>query len=417
MSRKSRFDTLLVISETFKEMNVNEETLKRTIKSTTFVSLFDNVVDTRQKWKIKYKLSDLLGMIFFVLYKEQTGKAYAIADHIEALEPELTELGLLHDGQIPSHDTILRILTILDTESLIQTTLQRFYDLLLELEEKIPGSKKHKAFDGKEARGTGRSKSAKDPKHNIGTLNVFDTSLGTCITAEDIVDKESEIPKIQELLQNMNKKNTYFTADALHCQKGTCAIIHNGKGKYVLTVKDNQKTLNEEITAKIEKYIPKGKVSRYEIENRVIEILHLPSGYATDGWAGLKTFARMESHTRKNETIYRNFISNSTDDELICDSITHRWSCEKHHWNQDTFFNHDNITYTSTAAVHNLTVLLNLALQLITLYHTFFTPTLRKAKYQVHHHPVECIEKILAVLESDEIIDELKSRLEKKSFK
>lgn len=417
MSRKSRFDTLAVISETFKEMNVDEETLKRTIKSTTFVSLFDDVLDGRQQWKIKYKLSNLLGMIFFVLFKEQTGKAYAIADHIEALQDEFTELGLLHDGQIPSHDTILRILTILNTESLIETTLQRFYDLLKELEDKIPGSKKHQSFDGKEACGTGRSNSTKNPKHNIGSLNIFDTSLGTCVVSEDIVDKESEIPKIQELLSGMNMKNTYFTADALHCQKETCKIINEGHGKYVLTVKDNQKTLNDEITAKIEKYISKGKVSRHEVDKRIIEILHLPSGYATDGWAGLKSFARMESHTRKGEIIYRNFISNSTDDELICDSITHRWSCEKHHWNQDTYFNHDEITYTSTAAVHNLTVLLNLALQLITIYQAFFTETLRKAKFQVHHHPVESIEKLLAVLESDEIIDELKKRLQKKSFK
>jgi len=418
MSRISRFDCLLVVSETFKQLHYTDEELLVATNCTTFLSLFSEVSDARQQHKIKYKLSDLLGMIFFVILKERTCAPYAIASHIEEMEPELSEYGLIHDHQCPSHDTILRVLEILDSKSLLETTIVKLAEILQSLEDTIPGSKKHNAFDGKEVCGTGRSVSTKNPKPNIGTLNVFDTSLGTCIQMMPIENKESEIPAVQSLLGTMNLKGTYFTADALHCQRETCKIINNGKGFYVFTVKDNQPSLNEEITAKMDKYREQGKTTIYDIDGKTIEILPLPKGYATDGFAGMKTFARLTS-TRKEGgvPVVRNFISNSKDDELICDAILLRWGCETHHWQQDTFFNHDAITYTSKTAVYNATLLLNLALQLITLYHTLFTEDMRKAKIAMHHHPVECINKVLSVMTSEEIIEDLKKHLKTKSFK
>lgn len=38
-----------------------------------------------------------------------------------------------------------------------------------------------------------------------------------------------------------------ITADAMHCQKGTCSRIMLGKGNYVFGLKGNQKTLHDDV--------------------------------------------------------------------------------------------------------------------------------------------------------------------------
>lgn len=78
-------------------------------------------------------------------------------------------------------------------------------------------------------------------------LNIYEAASYTVIECEPIDKKENEIPVAQRLLKQMNLKNTVVTADALHCQRETAAIIHEGKGIYVLIAKENQKLLSEEI--------------------------------------------------------------------------------------------------------------------------------------------------------------------------
>jgi predicted transposase YbfD/YdcC len=63
--------------------------------------------------------------------------------------------------------------------------------------------------------------------------------------------KTNEIPTLRELLNAMrNIKGRIITADALHTQRETArCIVEEKKADYVFTVKDNQKTLKENIIA------------------------------------------------------------------------------------------------------------------------------------------------------------------------
>lgn len=64
--------------------------------------------------------------------------------------------------------------------------------------------------------------------------------------------KTNEIPVSQEVLSTMKLRKVMITADAIHCQRKTADIIHQKKGYYLLTVKENQELLLEEIPKKIQ---------------------------------------------------------------------------------------------------------------------------------------------------------------------
>ena len=332
MSRKNSngiIDTFLFITESFHHLDIDEDEIIRIMDNRFFIQLFESVPDFRQTKKCTYKLSHLLMMIFLTVLERGKVSFTVIEDIIEAKKKRYTQYGLIEDGNCPSHDTIRRVLTLLNAEGLYENTLNAFYYFLTCLERHIQGQGdyKHMAFDGKEIRGSGRSKDTKNPRRNTAMLNVYDTGCATVICCEPIDEKENEIPVSQELFRWMEFRNTILTADALHCQKETAALIDKQKGLYLLTVKDNQPLLAEEIKSRFDNPKYKNKVRRYEPEDRMIEILELPKNYVLkDEWAGLKCFVRMISNKGKKECI-RLFISSTSDERLICDAIEQRWSC------------------------------------------------------------------------------------------
>ncbi len=417
MSRKNSngiVNSFAVITESFRSVNIDENGILQLLDCRMFLHLFEDVPDFRDQVKITYKLSNLLMMVFLCVLERGKISYTAIADLIEAKEKKYVQYGLLNQGEFPSHDTVRRILTLLDSDALYENTLQGFYAFLQSLENHLikAGEYKHIAFDGKEIRGSGRSKDTQKPKRNMAMLNVYDSGLNTVVSCIPIGEKENEIPVSQQILRVMNLKNTVATADALHCQKDTAFLIDHKKGIYVLTVKDNQPSLLEEIQIRFDN--PKSKITGYERDKRSIELLDLPKNYAlSDEWAGLKTFVRMRSVKGKKDTV-RYFISNTKDHRLIIEAIEKRWSCETMHKLKDMDLYEDAVRSTDKGALTNIALLNNLAVQLFHLYASISGKEFRKAKVYFQVNPVECLNLILGVMSSEEIIDSLIKDLTKK---
>jgi len=72
---------------------------------------------------------------------------------------------------------------------------------------------------------------------------------GLIIYQKETSTKTNEIPVMQSMLASMNIENAVITADAMHCQTETSQLIREGKGHYVLQVKNNQGKLLKEIEA------------------------------------------------------------------------------------------------------------------------------------------------------------------------
>jgi predicted transposase YbfD/YdcC len=140
---------------------------------------------------------------------------------------------------IPSHDTFNRVFATVQP-ALLQEVLLPW---LLE-RRGLPGDWVH--IDGKTMRHTRR-----DSK-NLGALHVVSAWAGqTGLTLGQVaVDaKSNEITAMPQLLELLDLRDKIVTTDAMGCQKEIARIIVDGKGDYVLAVKDNQPTLHAEAQA------------------------------------------------------------------------------------------------------------------------------------------------------------------------
>ena len=151
-------NNLWAIGEEIKQVDIAGYGYLDIIKSNRYLHIFDAVKDFRQAGKISYKLSDLLMMAFLVILENGKGAYFSIADYLSVEKDKYTELGLIHDGNVPSHDTFRRIFELLDADSLYNQTLNAFYHFLQDLEKSIPSNKRlhHYSVDGKVIRGSGR---------------------------------------------------------------------------------------------------------------------------------------------------------------------------------------------------------------------------------------------------------------------
>lgn len=118
------------------------------------------------------------------------------------------------------------------------------------------------AVDGKVSRGSGRKETGEGPVKAMQMLNVYSCDTGICIGHKPIGEKTNEIPSAQEILELMELKGMIVTADAMNCQKETAAVIHDGKGEYVLALKGNQGLFYEEVKECLA--VLRGKESSYK---------------------------------------------------------------------------------------------------------------------------------------------------------
>lgn len=118
------------------------------------------------------------------------------------------------------------------------------------------------AIDGKTLRG-----SRDGEKKGVHLLSAVVHGSGVVVAQMSVSDKTNEIPCAKPLLAELDLKGAVVTADALHTQKETARhIVEDKKADYVLTVKDNQPTMRDDIER------------QFEFEQQEAERLHRAKG-------------------------------------------------------------------------------------------------------------------------------------------
>jgi hypothetical protein len=166
----------------------------------------------------------------------------AIAEWAKRCEQnQLRRLGLRRTGrtglyQPPSEATIRRVLQGIDAEQ-VDRALTGWVSSL------GPSQPEAIALDGKTLRG------ARGPEgHQVHLLSAVLHGDGLVVAQREVSDKTNEIPEAPALLAPLDLKGTVVTADALHTQKKLARfLVETKKADYVLTVKDNQPTLKQDI--------------------------------------------------------------------------------------------------------------------------------------------------------------------------
>jgi predicted transposase YbfD/YdcC len=277
------------------------------------------------------------------------------------------------EGGVPSHDTFERVFDRLDPLALQRCLLSWLGAICDAL--KIG----HIAIDGKTARRSG------SPTRGIKALHLVSAwaaehslTLGQVATQ----DKSNEITAIPRLLDLLDLGGALVTIDAMGCQKAIAAKIVDAGGDYVLTVKDNQGRLCDDILecicasmddarAKRDVYESEEEEGHGRIERRWVTVITDPEGIRDKGlWRGLKvvgSYYLERTAGGKTSEEMRLFIgSRGMSAEQYGRAIRGHWQIENgQHWSLDVSFREDDSRIRKRNGGINFAMLRKVALSLL----------------------------------------------------
>ena len=355
---------------------------KRTIKR--LIRLLKGVDDARIVNMTDYPLHEIL-LIAFLAILGNSSSWNEIEKFGKMKEKWLRKFLVLKNG-IPSHDTFRRVFALVDSAQLERATV--FF--LMENIDKIKKSlsigsegKRLMCVDGKEERGTGRKYDSDAKQPNLQLLHVYDASDGICLFSRPIEEKTNEIPTAQDILKELQLKNTIVSFDALHTQKRTIAIIAAGKGDYIGALKGNQETCFNEVadyfTEENKKKIREKGVNYYKTLDKAHSQVETRRFYLTtsinwfedkEDWPHLKGFlcyetATYDTITKKETKECRYYITSMKDIQTCAEAVRGHWSVETQlHWHLDANMGEDDNTTADRNAFTNLSIMNKLALSL-----------------------------------------------------
>jgi predicted transposase YbfD/YdcC len=278
---------------------------------------------------------------------------------------------------IPSHDTFGRVFSMLDAEQ-FQVA---FYEWVLAVNEIVQGQIIN--IDGKCLCGSGDKSLG---KRAIYMVSAWAEANEIVLGQRKVDEKSNEITAIPELLKILNVSGCIVTIDAMGTQTNIAETIVEAKADYVLSVKENQGHLFEDISvlfavdqASDFKY---SNFSYKQTVNKGHDRIDMRECWSTsdpaylrlirgvDKWVGLRSIA-MVVCTRiiagKQTKHVRYYISSlPSDAERLLHVVRKHWSIEnKLHWVLDVALNEDRSRVRKDQAPENLAVLRHIALNLL----------------------------------------------------
>lgn len=277
---------------------------------------------------------------------------------------------------IPSHDTFGRVFAQIQPEEF----QKRFIEWVRAIEQLTAGQVI--AIDGKQLR---RSHDQEAGKVAIYMVNAWATQNQLILGQTKVAEKSNEITAIPELLRLLEIRGCIVTIDAIGTQTEIAQTIIEGGGDYLLSVKENQGHLFEDIQYLFEVDVAHG----YEHEHSYAKTVNKGHGrmetrecWAVDReeylalvrkreqWRGLKSIIRIVSQRQIGEEIKvqtRYFISSlPADAKGILKVKRNHWKIENQvHWVLDIAFREDESRVRKDHAPANMAVLRQMALNLL----------------------------------------------------
>lgn len=270
---------------------------------------------------------------------------------------------------IPSHDTLGRVFSKLDTEEFSEC----FTEWVNELSTKASGELV--AIDGKRIRGSYDRSTQQSALHIV---TAYATEQRLCLQQVATDQKSNEITAIPKLLNMLSIEGCTVSIDAMGCQTKVSKNIIEKSADYVLGVKKNQKGLLEQIEKVFEITQPASIDEEQNIDHGRFEVRKC--SVITDlthfddykDWPGLKSLIRIEStrklrNQEKTEGQTRYYISSKIDNaNTFNNQIRSHWHIEnKLHWVLDVDFNEDSSRKRKGNSAFNFNMVSKIALSLI----------------------------------------------------
>ena len=260
---------------------------------------FDIIEDLRHSSYTDHKLSDILTIVMCAVLcgLDQLEQIATYAANKAKFFEEVFGI-----NNIPSKPTFCRVLNMVDGD--------KAADVIIEImKEKAGCLGDIIAVDGKAVCST--AKRGK-PHRLLQILTIYLTKSGVVLGQKAIDEKTNEIPVFQEMLSYIDVSEKTITADAMHCQKETCAKIIEGGGNYVFGLKANHRIFYEDVKLFFNSEACRNEIESYQtteknsgrIERRICsKITDISWLEDKDQWAGLESiFSVRRIFTSKNKT-------------------------------------------------------------------------------------------------------------------
>ena len=269
---------------------------------------------------------------------------------------------------IPSHDTFNRVFSALNPEEL-ESSFLSWTRSVAELTDNEVVS-----IDGKSMRGT-REHGSKSIVHMVSAW----ASANHIVLGQLKVDEKSnEITAIPKLLDLLVVKGCIVTIDAMGCQKDIVSVIVEKEANYLIAVKGNQGSLQEQVKDSF-RFLPAVSVSEDtdcghgRVETRRCSIISdLSLIEHREEWKNLRSLIKIETErydkcrqaTLKETRLY--ISSLEADADLINRSVRSHWGVENSlHWVLDVAFNEDHSRKRAGNAAQNFSLINRIALNLL----------------------------------------------------
>ena len=328
--------------------------------------------DPRQLGKVSHKLHDILVIVVCATIAGLEHFAH-FEDYAKANEAWFRGFLDLPNG-IPSHDTFGNVLAALDPDA-FERRIQLWFHALAG-----STSGKHIAIDGKTLR---RSFDTASGKAAIHMINAYVHENHAVFAQVKTEAKSNEITAIPKLLEMLQIKHATVTLDAMGCQRDIAGQIAEKQGHYVMAVKGNQGSLQEDIRTYLDEAIAngfRGSHDHYECtekgHGRIETRRCWTCGHAKwlrerHDWPALRSIAAVEcERTIKDRTTTerRYFISSHSGRcaQKIATLVRNHWRVETElHWTLDVCFGEDSCRVRAANAAENLARLRRVTLMLL----------------------------------------------------
>ncbi len=338
----------------------------------SLLALFSTIPDPRIDRTKAYPLVDFLFLILAATVSgvnhltqvQEFGKVNL--DWLRTISP--------YENGAPSHDTIGRVMGLLDPGA-----LEAMFVRWMESAARIDGVI---AVDSKTLRGAIKQGAERSSVHIVSAFSAKNGLVYGQVKAEE---KSNEITAIPRLLDLLRFEGAIVTIDAAGCQvKITDKIIERG-GDFLIAVKGNQGTLQEDLSIAFHDVDIRGGQSSASVteteelsygrgEWRKCEIIST-AGIINheEKWKHVRSEVRVTTERRLDktttpETHTRHYISSMSEPEAT-DALQwtrEHWGVENRlHWQLDVTFREDHCRVYAGHAAENFVVIRHIALNLL----------------------------------------------------
>jgi len=343
----------------------------------TFLSHFKNLDDPRlnSHRNFRHNLGDIF--IITVLAVICGADNWAEIERFGLAKQSWLESFLELPYGIPSHDTFTRVFASLEPSCFESCFNEWISSLNIDLKQEII------ALDGKTLRGSGNKRKGQAPLHMVSAWAAKSRLMLAQIKTEE---KSNEITAIPKLLEMLNIEGSTITIDAMGCQTDIAKKIIAKGANYVLSLKENQPTLYNDVCSIFTRAEEGAKKYKKMLHLRRVEKVHDHGRIETRRytlisardpllfelrWHGLKGIGKVDIVRTTNNQVERStrYFVTSLDYEKIDafkEAVRKHWQIEVDlHWSLDVGFREDLNQAHIGYSAHNLAIIRRIALNLL----------------------------------------------------